>query len=71
IGYFVFATFASAFMLKLLRPVYHPGLETEVYQVIERLMATIWSPQIAIDECHTPMLYLRFLASLLAKHKRD
>ncbi|KAI9439194.1 fungal-specific transcription factor domain-containing protein [Lactarius indigo] len=67
--------FASAFMLKLLRPecsrFITPGLETEIYQVIERLINTIGSPQIAIDERHTPMLYSRFLASLLAKHKRD
>ncbi|KAI9508705.1 hypothetical protein F5148DRAFT_1148845 [Russula earlei] len=48
-----------------------PGLETEVYQVIERLIATIGSPHITIDERHTPKLYSRFLASLLAKHKRD
>jgi hypothetical protein len=39
--------------------------------VIERLITTIGSPQIAIDERHTPKLYSRFLASLLAKHKRD
>ncbi|KAH9024620.1 fungal-specific transcription factor domain-containing protein [Lactarius pseudohatsudake] len=74
-GYFVFAAFASAFMLKLLRPecsrFITPGLETEIYQVIERLINTIGSPQIAIDERHTPMLYSRFLASLLAKHRRD
>jgi hypothetical protein len=74
-GYFVFAAFASAFMLKLLRPecasFITPGLETEIYQIIERLINTIGSPEIAIDERHTPMLYSRFLASLLAKHKRD
>ncbi|KAH8976971.1 fungal-specific transcription factor domain-containing protein [Lactarius hatsudake] len=74
-SYFVFAAFASAFMLKLLRPecsrFITPGLETEIYQVIERLIYTIGSPQIAIDEHHTPMLYSRFLASLLAKHRRD
>ncbi|KAI0284529.1 hypothetical protein BC826DRAFT_146946 [Russula brevipes] len=74
-GYFVFATFASAFMLKLLRPEYSrfitPGLETDVYQTIERLINTIGSPQIAIDERRTPKLYSRFLASLLAKHRRD
>jgi hypothetical protein len=74
-GYFVFAAFASAFMLKLLRPecsrFIAPGLEAEIYQVIERLINTIGSPQIAIDERHTPKLYSRFLASLLAKHKRD
>ncbi|KAI0251644.1 fungal-specific transcription factor domain-containing protein [Lactifluus subvellereus] len=74
-GYFVFAAFASAFMLKLLRPecatFITPGLEAEIYQVIESLINTIGSPQIAIDERHTPKLYSRFLASLLAKHKRD
>ena len=48
-----------------------PGLEAEIYRVIERLINTIGSPQIAIDERHTPKLYSRFLASLLAKHKRD
>jgi len=74
-GYFVFAAFASAFMLKLLRKecskFITPGLEAEIYEVIERLISTIGSPQIAIDERHTPKLYSRFLASLLARHKRD
>jgi hypothetical protein len=74
-GYFVFAAFASAFMLKLLRPecsrFIPQGLEAEIYRVIERLINTIGSPQISIDERHTPKLYSRFLASLLAKHKRD
>ncbi|KAI9451640.1 hypothetical protein F5148DRAFT_1238772, partial [Russula earlei] len=60
-------------VLKLLRPecsrFITPGLETELCQVIERLIAMIGSPQSAIDERHTPKLYSRFLASLLAKHK--
>ena len=34
-------------------------------------MNTIGSPQIAVDERHTPKLYSRFLAGMLAKHKRD
>ncbi|KAI9459806.1 hypothetical protein F5148DRAFT_1150797, partial [Russula earlei] len=75
IVYFIFAAFASAFILKLLCPecsrFITQGLETEVCQVIKRLIATIGSPQIAIDECHTLKLYSRFLESLLAKHKRD
>ncbi|KAI9508632.1 hypothetical protein F5148DRAFT_1148883 [Russula earlei] len=49
----------------LLRPEYSrfitPGHETEVYQVIERLIATIGSPRIEIDEHHTSKLYSRFL----------
>lgn len=48
-----------------------PGLEAEIYRVIEDLINTIGSPQIAIDERHTPKLYSRFLRSLLVKHKRD
>ena len=47
------------------------GLEDEIYQLIERLVNTIGSPQIAVDERHAPMLYSRFLARLLSKHKRD
>jgi hypothetical protein len=62
-------------LLQLMRPgcsrFITPGLEAEIYWVIERLINTIGSPQIAIDERHTPKLYSRFLASLLAKHKRD
>ena len=61
--------------LQLLRPecsrFITPGLESEISRVIERLINTLGSPQIAIDERHTPKLYSRFLASLLAKHKRD
>ncbi|KAI9450174.1 hypothetical protein F5148DRAFT_1291014 [Russula earlei] len=53
-GYFVFAAFASAFTLKLLRPECSRFISP--YQVIERLIATIGSPQIAIDERHTPKL---------------
>ena len=97
IDYFVFAAFASAFMLKvrnhpfyrrierasvltspclqLLRPECSrfstPGLESEIYRVIERLINTLGSSQIAVDERHTPKLYSRFLARLLAKHKWD
>jgi hypothetical protein len=47
-----------------------PGLESVIYQVIEQLVNTIGSPQIAIDERHTPMLYSRFLARMLTKNTR-
>jgi hypothetical protein len=46
-------------------------LEVEVYGLIERLIVVIGSPQVALDERHTPKLYSRFLASSLAKHKRE
>ncbi|KAJ7577862.1 fungal-specific transcription factor domain-containing protein [Mycena floridula] len=74
-GHFVFTTFASAFLLKLLRPEF-AGLmpaseETEIFDLIGRLIQTLSSPLISIDDRHTPKLHARFLAGLLSKHRRD
>ncbi|KAJ7086357.1 hypothetical protein B0H15DRAFT_346044 [Mycena belliarum] len=74
-GYFIFAAFASAFLLKLLRPEFSQLMakerETEVFDLIGRLIQTLSSPEIAIDDRHTPKLYARFLAGLLSRHRRD
>ncbi|KAF8063303.1 fungal-specific transcription factor domain-containing protein [Lyophyllum atratum] len=74
-GHFIFASFASAFLLKLLRPEFSSLLskdqETEIFDLIGRLIQTLSSPDIAIDDRHTPKLYARFLAGLLSKHRRD
>lgn len=74
-GYFVFAAFASAFLLKLLRPEFAklltPESETQIYDLIARLIQIQSSPEIAIDDRHTPKLYARFLAGLLQKHRHD
>uniref|UniRef100_A0A0W0G6S0 Xylanolytic transcriptional activator regulatory domain-containing protein n=1 Tax=Moniliophthora roreri TaxID=221103 RepID=A0A0W0G6S0_MONRR len=74
-GHFVFASFASAFLLKLLRPEFSNLLPkeegSEIYQLIGRLIQTLSSPSIAIDDRHTPKLYARFLAGLLSHHRRD
>ncbi|KAJ7485082.1 hypothetical protein B0H11DRAFT_1149994 [Mycena galericulata] len=74
-GYFIFAAFASAFLLKLLRPEFSHLMakeqENEVFDLIGRLIQTLSSPEIAIDDRHTPKLYARFLASLLSRHRRD
>lgn len=74
-GHFVFASFASAFLLKLLRPEFSKLLPkeegSEIYQLIGRLIQTLSSPAIAIDDRHTPKLYARFLAGLLSHHRRD
>ncbi|GLB42696.1 putative fungal specific transcription factor [Lyophyllum shimeji] len=74
-GHFIFASFASAFLLKLLRPEFSSLLtkeqETEIFDLIGRLIQTLSSPEIAIDDRHTPKLYARFLAGLLSKHRRD
>jgi hypothetical protein len=45
--------------------------ETHIFDLIGRLIQTISSPAIAIDDRHTPKLYARFLAGLLSKHRRD
>ncbi|KAF9267092.1 hypothetical protein L218DRAFT_955568 [Marasmius fiardii PR-910] len=74
-GHFMFASFASAFLLKLLRPEFSNLLPkeegSEIYQLIGRLIQTLSSPSIAIDDRHTPKLYARFLAGLLSHHRRD
>lgn len=71
-GHFVFASFASAFLLKLLRPEFVQFLtrkmEDEIFESISRLITTL--QELAIDERHTPHLYARFLAGLLAKHRK-
>ncbi|KAJ7689016.1 fungal-specific transcription factor domain-containing protein [Mycena rosella] len=74
-GHFVFAAFASAFLLKLLRTEFSHLMpkeqENEVFDLIGRLIQTLSSPEIAIDDRHTPKLYARFLAGLLSRHRRD
>jgi len=46
-------------------------LETEIFDLIGRLIQTFSSPEIAIDDRHTPKLYARFLAGLLARSRKD
>jgi hypothetical protein len=74
-GHFVFSSFASAFLLKLLRPEFSTlmtkELETEIFDLIGRLIQTFSSPEIAIDDRHTPKLYARFLAGLLSRNRKD
>ncbi|KAG5637478.1 hypothetical protein H0H81_004449 [Sphagnurus paluster] len=92
-GHFIFAAFASAFLLKvchhfffewgedlrnsaqLLRPEFASLLskdqENIIFELISRLINTISSDKIAIDERHTPNLYARFLVKLLSRHRGD
>jgi hypothetical protein len=42
-----------------------------VFDLIERLIQTLSSPEIAIDARHTPKLYARFLAGLLSRYHRN
>ncbi|KAJ7860084.1 hypothetical protein B0H14DRAFT_3624646 [Mycena olivaceomarginata] len=74
-GHFVIASFASAFLLKLLRPEFSHLIpkeeENQVYDLIRRLIQTLSSPEIAIDDRNTPKLYTRFLVRLLSRQRRD
>ncbi|KAG8776432.1 hypothetical protein FRC16_004523 [Serendipita sp. 398] len=74
-GHFVFSSFAAAFLIKMLRPEHASLLEgderNQIMEIVERLIDTFKSPRIAVDSRHTPMLYSRFLASLIAKYKED
>ncbi|KAF8634663.1 hypothetical protein AX15_000766 [Amanita polypyramis BW_CC] len=74
-GHFIFASFASAFLLKLLRPEFSHFLskdeEMDIFVLISRLIQTLSSPKISIDDKHIPKLYARFLAGLLARHRKE
>jgi len=74
-GHFIFASFASAFLLKLLKPEFSSFLvkerETEIFDLIRRLIQTLSSTKIAIDDRHTPKLYARFLTGLISRHRGD
>ncbi|KAI0643341.1 fungal-specific transcription factor domain-containing protein [Trametes meyenii] len=72
-AHFVYSSFASAFLLKLLRPEFSTfvshEMQTEIFDLISRLINTLRSPEIAIDERHSPALHSRFLHGLLRKHR--
>ncbi|KDQ12615.1 hypothetical protein BOTBODRAFT_413596 [Botryobasidium botryosum FD-172 SS1] len=70
-GNFIFASFACAFLVKLLRPQFGSTVDqtqrTRVVELVSRLVKVLGSEKTAIDEQHTPKLYARFLESILAK----
>ena len=45
--------------------------KTKIFDLIGRLIQTLSSPEVAIDNKHTPKLHAKFLAGLLAKHYQD
>lgn len=45
--------------------------ETDIFDLIASLIRTLSSPEIAIDDRHTPKLYARFLAGLLSRCRYD
>ncbi|KAF7373023.1 Protein priB [Mycena sanguinolenta] len=72
-GHFTIVAFASAVLLKLLRPEFShfmPGYEeTRVYSLITQVIQTLSSS--AVDDRHIPKLYAHFLDGLLSHHHRD
>ncbi|KAG8750329.1 hypothetical protein FRC14_000635 [Serendipita sp. 396] len=72
-GHLVFASFASAFLLKLLRHKFVHLLSEDkrapIIPLVERLIRVLGDRSVSIDESHTPKIYARFLESLLQKHR--
>ncbi|KAG9076578.1 hypothetical protein FRC06_009437, partial [Ceratobasidium sp. 370] len=70
-GWFTFGAFAGAFMIKLLCPQAAPVIDAAQHQHLRALVAQLIdaykSPQVSIDEQHTPYIYAQFLSRLLAR----
>ncbi|KAG9077271.1 hypothetical protein FS749_010857 [Ceratobasidium sp. UAMH 11750] len=70
-GWFTFGAFAGAFMIKLLCPQAAPVVDAAQHQHLRALVAQLIdayrSPQVYIDEQHTPYIYAQFLSRLLAR----
>ncbi|KAJ7940711.1 fungal-specific transcription factor domain-containing protein [Mycena leptocephala] len=68
----LYISFASAFLVNLLRPRFLPLLKADTQQdivrLVGRLIDVLGSDSVALDGRHTPALYSRFLSSLLAKY---
>ncbi|KAF8530244.1 fungal-specific transcription factor domain-containing protein [Hysterangium stoloniferum] len=71
-GHFVFTSFAAAFLLKLLRPdfagIVNRSHKDHILSLVRRLIRLLGSPEIAVDDRHTPKLYSRFLSGLVARY---
>jgi len=71
----VFSSFACAFLVKLLHPKYIPLFtqeqRQESYNLIQKVIDTLGSPEVAIDDKHGPKLYSRLLKGLLATVRLD
>lgn len=66
----VFVTFASAFLIKLLHPKYATYLKVEqrheIDKLVRGLIGLLGSPEVVVDEKHSPKLWSRFLSGLLS-----
>ncbi|KAG7452580.1 uncharacterized protein BT62DRAFT_977217 [Guyanagaster necrorhizus] len=69
---FVYVSFAAAYLVNLLRAKFLPLLSQEVQEEIiysvNKLIRVLASDKVALDGRHTPALYSRFLANLMARN---
>ncbi|KAH8112586.1 hypothetical protein DFH11DRAFT_463167 [Phellopilus nigrolimitatus] len=66
----VFVTFASSFLIKILHPKYATYLKmeqrVEIHQLVRGIIDLLSSPDVVVDDKHSPKLWARFLEGLLA-----
>ncbi|KAH7099082.1 hypothetical protein BKA62DRAFT_710841 [Auriculariales sp. MPI-PUGE-AT-0066] len=71
-GYFWYASFASAFLLKFLGPEHHDKVDDEtrdrITSRVRELIDILGSRAVAVDGSHPPKLFSRFLSGMLSKH---
>lgn len=69
---FLYVSYAAAFLINLLRPKLAPLLidteKKEIVLTVTHLINVLGSPEVSLDEKHTPALYSRFLSTLLRQH---
>ncbi|KAF8921372.1 hypothetical protein CPB85DRAFT_1372495 [Mucidula mucida] len=70
---FVYVSFAAAYLVNLLRPKFlhlvKEEIQREIVAIVTQLVKILASDKVALDGRHTPALYSRFLANLMATHK--
>ncbi|KAF7290709.1 hypothetical protein MIND_01311600 [Mycena indigotica] len=73
--HFTIAAFACACIFRLFRPEHARWLsvdeENRAIDLVTGLIQTLGSPETALDDRHVPKQYARFLASVLARRRRD
>ncbi|EJD40885.1 hypothetical protein AURDEDRAFT_115753 [Auricularia subglabra TFB-10046 SS5] len=73
-GHFVFISFATAFLIKMLRQEYAHLFDSaerdRIVALVSRVIDVLGSREISIDDKHTPKLYSRFLSALLARQQQ-
>ncbi|KAJ6471448.1 hypothetical protein C8R45DRAFT_1014408 [Mycena sanguinolenta] len=68
---FTFVAFASAFLIKLLiefSSLISEREESEMYDLIQRVIRTLNSPEIAVDDHHPSKIHAQFIARVLSHH---